>query len=454
MHIRFELREGLLYRIYVVDDGRGMDASDITRAMTLGRPNTGAGRLGHFGVGLKSASFSQASFLTVLSRKRGCQPAGRRLSREGQGDDGFECDVLEPELVARALDRWLDVLELAAGTVIRWDDLRGVPLAHDIEVTTAFIERSVVRLRHHLGLTFHRLLGDGKVNVGLDVYNSDSKTAGLQYFVEPLNPFGYIRAGAPGYPKTLRAKVGGSSVQLVCHIWPPGSDSRFFKLLGKPAEQFQGFYLYRGNRLLTAGSWCGVLQDHRRRGLARVAVDIDGHLDHFTMATEKSAVHMTADLVRGIEAAKSSDGTTFSDYLTAAETVFRTSSQRRRKKIRVAPPGRGLHSAVRRSITRLADIGGGAETVEIRWRALSPGQFVEVDREEQTLWMNSEYRDVVLRGGRGSLNDAPLLKATLFLLYQELFQGAYLGPADKDKLRLWSEVLAIAVDLEREEHDS
>ena len=179
VHIRFELRAGLLHRMYVVDDGQGMNATDIQRAMTLGRPNTAAGQLGHFGVGLKSASFSQASFLTVLSRKPGCRPEGRRLSREQQGDDGFECDVLEEGQVERALNGWLEMLGFRAATVIRWDEICGVPLAQNIGVTTAFIERSVVRLRHHLGLTFHRLLGDEKISIGLDVYDDDSGSAGL-----------------------------------------------------------------------------------------------------------------------------------------------------------------------------------------------------------------------------------------------------------------------------------
>ena len=70
--------------------------------------------------------------------------------------------------------------------------------------------------------------------------------------MEPINPFGYIRAGAPDYPKTLRATVGNGVVQMHCHIWPPGSDSRLFRLMGKPAEQYQGFYLYRYDRLLVA----------------------------------------------------------------------------------------------------------------------------------------------------------------------------------------------------------
>ena len=58
-------------------------------------------------------------------------------------------------------------------------------------------------------------------------------------------------------------------------------------------------------------------------------------------------------------------------------------------------------------------------------------------------------------GGRTrTLDEAPLLKSALFLLYQELFQGAYLGASDKEKQRLWGEVLTTAADLERDEQDA
>ena len=253
MHIRFELRGGLLHRMYVVDDGRGMDSMDIEPAMTLGRPNTSAGQLGHFGVGLKSASFSQASFLTVLSRKAGCRPEGRRLSRERQSDEGFEWDVLEEGQVARALDGWPETLGFGASTVVRWDELREVPLAQSIDVTTAFIERSVVRLRHHLGLTFHRLLGDGKVIIGLDVYDYDSRSAGLSYFVDAINPVGYLCPGAPDDPKTLRATVGDDTVQMHCHIWPPGSDSAALQATGETCGAVSGVLLVQVRP--SSGGW-------------------------------------------------------------------------------------------------------------------------------------------------------------------------------------------------------
>jgi hypothetical protein len=202
--------------------------------------------------------------------------------------------------------------------------------------------------------------------------------------------------------------------------------------------------------LISAGSWSGVLQDHRRRSLARVAIDIDGHLNLFTMSMEKSTVTMSADLVRAIESAVAKDGTSFNDYLAAAEGTFRTANKRHRTAIRIAAPGAGLPPAVKRRIERLAELDDTVDTIEIRWRQMPDDEFIVVDRHDQTLWLNATYRETILRGEHGSLNDAPLLKTALFLLYEELFRGAYLGPADREKVKFWGDVLTVAAELEWE----
>lgn len=60
-------------RIGIVDDGKGMARSDLIDAMRLGSRHPLESRashdLGRFGLGMKTASFSQCRRLTVVSRK-------------------------------------------------------------------------------------------------------------------------------------------------------------------------------------------------------------------------------------------------------------------------------------------------------------------------------------------------------------------------------------------------
>ena len=64
-------------RVSVLDDGRGMDDAALESAMTLGDKSPLADRdpddLGRFGMGLKTASFSQCRRLTVSTIKNGAR---------------------------------------------------------------------------------------------------------------------------------------------------------------------------------------------------------------------------------------------------------------------------------------------------------------------------------------------------------------------------------------------
>lgn len=452
--VRFILHGGLIDRLLVVDNGHGMDESDIDGAMQLGRAKRDSRRtLGHFGMGLKSATFSQASVLTVLSRKSESIAQGRRMRREPEGS-GFECDVLATEQVELALnDQWPGFVT-ATGTIVRWDDIRTFPASRDPSVTDAFLETKHGLLRHHLGLMFHRLLERQSISISVDVFDADGDESGFVFGVEPIDPFGYVRSGVSGYPKKLTAHYGGRSIPLECHIWPGGSDSQYFKLAGGSADSYQGFYLYRNDRLLSAGGWGGVAQENKRRKLARVSIDIEEHLDAFTMSMEKSGVRMVADLVHAIEIAVSDDGDSFQSYLATAEGAFQEANKRTRKRTPILPPGSGIPPGVKRTIAREATFVAGEEPLEIRWKNSSKAAFIEVDAGRRILWLNSRYRDAVLRGGRGGLNDAPLVKALLFLLYEDVFRGTWLGPRDKDNISMWGEILTAAAEVEAKEfHD-
>ena len=138
-------------------------------------------------MGLKSASFSQASTLTVLTRRSGGQPEGRRMQRES-ANGTFEVDVLEPAAVGRRLGTMSAVLGPSGnGTVVQWDDCRTFPVARDPAVTTKFLETKVAELRNRLGLLFHRLLERGTVTITVDVWDADEQEAGLAHAIEPID---------------------------------------------------------------------------------------------------------------------------------------------------------------------------------------------------------------------------------------------------------------------------
>lgn len=447
--VRFLLRKGRAAQLVIVDNGRGMDEARINDAMQLGRRRgKKTASHGFYGMGLKASTFGQASTLTVLSRRYGDEPEGRRMQREaGPGD--FEVDVLNTETVGVVLQGLLQLVDSPKqGTVVQWDDVKDFPVSRDPAQTHTYLDNKVSALNRHLGMVYHRLLERREVEVSIDVYDADEDLAGPPTFIDPIDPFGYHRTGDPGYPKELVAEAGSAKVALQCHIWPPRSDAPQYRLYGKPVEDFQGLYLYRKDRLLKAGGWGGVIQDQKSFKLARVAVDIDKHLDVFEMSVSKEGVRLKSSLVTAIEQASSQDGTTFEDYLDAATESVKRGNARQRKRVKILPPGQGLDPAVKQAIKRDAPLLEGEEAVRIRWKNMRGSNFVAMDRKARTLWLNEKYRQTVLHGDRGNVNDAPLVKTLLFLLFEDLFRGQAMGPKDKENERFWNRVLKAAAEAE------
>lgn len=194
-----------------------------------------------------------------------------------------------------------------------------------------------------------------------------------------------------------------------------------------------------------------MVNPERNLQLARVAIDIDESLDElFSMNPEKTQVQAGAGFGEAVEAAKLGRSLTFDRFLEDARTVFHESRKRKRERAKVVPPGRGFAPRVRKAIARELESIPGEDPVDIRWDDLAEDVFFEVDRGEHVIWINKRFRWAVLGDRDASLNDAPLVKALLYLLAEDLFHGAYLGAKDKDNIELWQSILTSAAEAELE----
>lgn len=156
--IRFVVADHQVRSFYVVDDGRGMARDQIDGAMTVGgRRSYGSSELGHFGLGLKAASFSQADSLTVISIADDSPAVGRRWLTI-KASNSFECDVVGYEFCCRELQRPWGFVSPTTGTIVRWDAIRVFPTGHDVAVTDRFVQDAATRLQQHLGMIFHRFI--------------------------------------------------------------------------------------------------------------------------------------------------------------------------------------------------------------------------------------------------------------------------------------------------------
>lgn len=449
-HVRVVLdaRSHRLESITVVDDGRGMKGEEIDRALTLGgRRDYGATDLGHFGVGLKASSLGQAETLTVWSTASGATPVGRRIRKADFSHD-FTCEVLAAEAAAAAALHISEHFGSPTGTAVVWSDLNNTFKGRDTESARTWLHKISLRVKAHLGLTFHRILTAEGLSMSVRI--DENGQPGADIPVAPLDPLGYKVSGKSGYPKTLVTQINDHRVALQAHIWPSKSSLVGFRL-GSDGIEHQGLFVYRHSRLLQAGGWAQLAVKDGRLRLARVVLDSDTPIPGLTINADKHGVRFSPALAQALGGAAAADGTTFGDFLRDAEQVQVEASRRKRGRKPAVMPGKGLPPSLKRVIKEELPPARKPE-MNIRWARVDDDDFLKVDLDGATLSLNERYRRLFVNG-RGSLNDAPMLKALLYLLTHEVFEGQYLGSRDKDSLALFNAVLLEALSLEEENSD-
>jgi hypothetical protein len=443
--IRFLHTEDAPVSLIVVDNGRGMRERDIDRGMQFGgrRPYEDTD-IGMYGMGLKSASLSQADNVTVLSKAARSNAVGRRWT-EAQAKAGWKCDVIARGFAAGELQRpWHAGLDTSrSGTIIRWDHVR------DFQKATGRVAsylRSVrLSIANHLGLQLHRFLKAGRLSVVIDAENVETGEIGAQTVVVALDPFGYPMSGATGYPKKFRISIPGmGGLEAIAHIWPARAKNPGYKLGGGAVSRRQGFYFYRNDRLIQAGGWNNYRDDAEPHlSLARVEVDLPRRLEaFFSIRFSKSGVDAPLSFVNAVQVATSDDGTSFAAYIDRAIDVYRAKSSSAMKP--VVPPGPGLRSDLRKVVRNNFPVIPRDDEVTIRWGRLPADKFFEIDRENRVLVLNSVYRRVVLGDRAASKADAPIVKALLFLLLNDMFRTQRESAVEKSTIAAYQAVLVSA----------
>ncbi|MET7289078.1 ATP-binding protein [Streptomyces sp. NPDC005573] len=260
--------------IAVVDDGWGMTAEELVTAMTVAARGPATARsstdLGRFGVGLKSASFSQARQLTVATTKD-----GKWHTRT------WDLDVVEGSgqwrLLHGADDDTMDVLGRLRGssdhgTIVLWRRLNGYrtdSASLDDEGAQKQFYAEATRTESHLGMVFARFLS-GTRRRNLQVRGT---------LVEPWDPFMSNHPSVQRLPSE-ELPLNGSFVKVEAFVLPSAqrlTPEEYDRAAGPEGwlDQ-QGFYVYRRNRLILAGDWLGQrgMRREEKYNLARIAIDI------------------------------------------------------------------------------------------------------------------------------------------------------------------------------------
>jgi hypothetical protein len=280
VRIHFSWEGGERAFITVLDNGCGMNDPELEAAMRLGEKSPldqrSDGDLGRFGIGLKTASFSQCRSLTVTSRKPGCAVSCLRwdLDESAARKDGVWALIEGP---APDSGSRLSVLDgVSSGTLVLWEKLDRIVTSGS--VADDFLKMiDVVEIR--LAMIFHRLLEGLQPKLRLLINDIP---------VEPWDPFLTGHPAKSWNSPIARQWTPVGKVEVECHVLP-------HKDMLSPADHQaaagpdgwnsqQGFYVYRNGRLLLAGGWLGLgygraWNREEAQKLARIRLDIPNSAD-------------------------------------------------------------------------------------------------------------------------------------------------------------------------------
>ena len=262
--------------ISICDNGIGMNQSELVLAMTPGSKDPEEERsekdLGRFGMGLKTASFSQCKRLTCITKKEGYATIKRC----------WDIDYINAENEWQLIDyvsdnSFLEKIEnQKSGTLVLWEKLDRIVGNAEVKnesVKNAFYQE-MINVKHHLSLVFHKFIESKRIKIFFQ--NTE---------IEPYNPFLLNLNPKPemGQPESF------GNVEITYFILPHMSEigKTDYENSGGSLGWFQeqGFYIYRGDRLLVAGDWLGLEKKRDYSKLARIAVsftnanDFNWHLD-------------------------------------------------------------------------------------------------------------------------------------------------------------------------------
>jgi hypothetical protein len=291
--------------LFLGDNGDGMDKASLKKNMQFPSKSPEETRelsdLGRFGLGLKTASFSQTRIFTVLSRKRGSDKFFgltwdvNHLKNSGKWEMILNSDEEINEIIQQYTSISKEHLnnsnEFTPNTIVVWKGLyKFENYVNEKNKQDALKEEITNTTSEYLSIVFHKFMERQNNRLQIRINNT---------LVNPFNPFptenSSIRALEP-----LQKEFGKDFVKIQGFVLPNTSikdDSNTWTPKNKSLMDMEGLYIYRADRLILFGGWNGLIKKMPRLQLGRLKIDIGNKVDHlFHLNVAKSQINIPHDL--------------------------------------------------------------------------------------------------------------------------------------------------------------
>lgn len=256
----------------IKDDGCGMTEAELINAMRPGSQNPleerDAKDLGRFGLGLKTASFSQCRRLTVATKAAGSTINIRcwDLDYVVKTDEWRLLKINDDSING-------SFLNMDHGTIVLWENIDrivGGTNTDNEKDHNLFVEH-IENVKNHISMTFHRFIErENKLKIWIN-----------NRVIQPWDPF---LKNEKATQLLSEEKFNSKKIVVKPYVLPHHSkiDERTHRDAAGPKgwNAAQGFYVYRNERLIVAGNWLGLkFKKEEHYKLARIQIDIPNSMD-------------------------------------------------------------------------------------------------------------------------------------------------------------------------------
>jgi len=295
------------FTLFIADNGNGMDEEILKASMQFPsnspENNRNVSDLGRFGLGMKTASFSQTRCFTVLSKKKGTKTFSGRtwnvnyLKQVGK----WRLIVNTEEEINKLIQQYylqsegyLNRFEnFEANTIVVWNGLYKFENYLEKDSRQAALKKQVTEVTSdYLSLVFHRYMERKTNSLQIRINNN---------LIAPFNPFPTTITDFR--PIEFKQKhFGTDTIKIEGFVLPSRSidESQSISIWttkNRSLMDMEGIYIYRADRLIHFGGWNGLIKKAPRLQLARLRVAIGNSVDHLLhLNVAKSQIEIPHDL--------------------------------------------------------------------------------------------------------------------------------------------------------------
>ena len=300
------------FTLFIADNGNGMNEEELRASMQFPSNSPEEKRnefdLGRFGLGMKTASFSQTRCFTVLSRKKGTKIfSGRTWDVKYLKDSGkWKLIVNNQEEINELILQYIKLSEghlnrfenFEVNTVVAWRGLYKFENYLEEDNRQTALKKQITEVTSdYLSLVFHRYM-ERKENP-LQIRINNNLITSFNPFPTTISDFRPIEFKQKHF-STDTIKIEG--FVLPSRSIDESQSISMWTTKNRSLMDMEGIYIYRADRLIHFGGWNGLIKKAPRLQLARLRVDIGNSVDHLLhLNVAKSQIEIPHDLTVAFE---------------------------------------------------------------------------------------------------------------------------------------------------------